>query len=437
MDIEGLTTQTVSDESLADAVQFTADFAPQLQRYVGRLTGSDGETACARQIRSRLERETDIPVRMEAFKARPSLGRGSFYMLGLWFILSYALYFISFAGGKTAGILLTLVALLNFLVGGTVIMFMFFGGRRVSRLLRESVSYNVVSEYSKNRDRDVRERVIVIADNHDAQPGSALRDYGLLRKLTVWICPISAAIFILFCIVKMAVGTSAPSASAKITLLTVIPSVAGVCGTVVTLLHYSPLPRHAKVPNGVSTCVAMATYAYFAEQPELLPDDVRIVYASFGAENSAHCGEEAFLKAHPEYAEGCVLCFGDVTGAQFKLADYDPIRRKGCSTILTSALSGAAHDLDESLSVLPHATISQKISQLHGCASTVFWANGVQSATLLTEGERLDDDVIKRLFLLSVNSVFRLFKDIPVRKADSQSPSSPSADAQMRPISSK
>lgn len=418
MENEGLTKQVVSEENVAAAIEFAADFSRQLQHFKGRLTGTAQETACARAIRSRLEAETDVPVRMEAFKARPALGRGCFFMLGIWFLLSYALYYVSFAGGRLAGILLTLVALVNFSVGSIIILLLFLGNKKLSGILSEDVSYNVVSECCKNRDRDVKERVIVIADNHDAVQGSILRDYGLIRRLTVLLCPISAAVFVVFCVLKMAIGTEAPDASVKISVFTVVPAVLGVFGVVATLFHYSPFARHAKISNGLSICTAMAVYAYFAEQPELMPDDVRLVYASFGGENSAHSGAEAFIKAHPDLRDARVICIGDIDGAELKIADYDPIRRLTFSTELTSAVSGVAYEQGIEISTVPHGNFVQKMAGLHGYLGTAFAKEGVQSTTLISRGEFVDEKSVGRMFTLAVGTVFRLFDDIPVRKDD-------------------
>lgn len=437
MDTQNLSNGNISDESVAAAVEFAADFSQELQKYNGRLSGSEQEIACARAIRARLEYETDSPVRMEAFKARPSLGRGCFFALGFWFILSYALYYISFAGGRVAGILLTLVALVNFAVGGTIIMLLFSGNKKLSGILGKAVSYNVVSEFSKNVHPVAKERVIVIADCHDAEHGSVLKDYGLLRKLTAWICPICAFLFVLFCLLKMIIGTQEPNMTLKISLFTIIPAVSGVFGTTVALLHYSPLARHAKLPNGLSTCVAMATYAYFAEQPDFLPDDVRVVYASFGSENAAHAGEDAFIKAHPEFADAYVLCIGELRGDEFKIAESDPVRKLSFSLPLISAVSGAAHDIGVELSTVPHDKISQNISQLHGYPSTPFAKAGVSSATLLSTGAHADDEVARSAFLISVGAMFKLFDDIPAKKTDDEGGPAVSTDAKMQAISGK
>ncbi len=418
MDSFDISKSVMSEEDIEAGLDFVADFSNTLAGYEHKLTGSDRETAAAREIRDRLQRETGEKVRLEAYKAYPMLGRSTFPFLGLWLALSYVLYFVSFAGNRVAGILLTLLALLVFATGSAVLLSLFFGNKRFKGLLSQKVSYNVVGEVSRGP-RQGAERVIVIADNHDDCPGSLLKDFGVLRRLTVLAYPISTAIFVLFCVLKMAIGTSDPNAVAKITAFTVIPAVAGVFGVTVTLLHYSPFDRHSKPNNGISTCLAMATYAYFAEQPELLPEDVRVVYASFGGENSAHGGSEAFRREHPEWANAYVICIGDINGRDVRLVESDPLRKLNFDARLIGEISGAAYEQGISLLTAPRRTLSQKLAGLHGYLSNAFAANGTPSVTLSAlDGEtaRLSD--LQQLFSLSVGAVFRLMKNIPPAKQD-------------------
>ena len=324
MDIFDVENSVVSTEALHDAVGFISEFSVELQQYDNRITGSASETACARAIRSRLADETDATVRLEAYRSFPLLGRGSLPFFGLWYLLCYVLYFVSFAGNITAGILLTVLALAVFAVGSGVMTALYFNKKRFKKFLSQKVSYNVVSEFSKNTDKLKKERVFIIADNHDATLGNFVTDYRLMSKIAHIFVPLTAAVFVLFCILKMAIGTDS---EVKITAFTVIPAVVGVLGVTVTLLRFSPFERHAKQNNGVATSVAMATYAYFAEQPDILPEDVRIVYASFGGENSAHGGSDAFVKSHPEFADAHVLCIGDIDSSEFKIAERNAIRR--------------------------------------------------------------------------------------------------------------
>ncbi len=425
----------ITQESFDDALLFVGEFSSALERYPHRLTGSEQETACARNIRSRLMQETDVPARMEAFKARPSLGRGVFPMIGLWFLISLALYFVSFAGGQVVGILLTAVALVNFLLGGTVFLLLFFGNKKLSFLLTQAVSYNVVSEFTKNRDRDVDERVIIIADNHDSMHGSVVGDLGAARRYLVLLAPICCAIFIVMCIIKMAIGADT---AAKIVALVIIPALAGIVGISVLLLHYSPFKAHTRPNNGVATSVAMATFAYFAEQPELLPDDVRVVYASFGGENSCHSGSEAFKTAHPEFAAASVICLGDINCDDLRAVEYDPLRRVGLSTTLTAELSGAAHDAGYDLPTVPHRKLMDKLASYQGFAGGTFASAHMDCAQLVARGSgKPTDATVQKLFEICVRTVFRLCKNMPSNSGDSHPATARAAEMEIQAVQSK
>ncbi|MDE6303174.1 MAG: hypothetical protein K2M36_06280, partial [Clostridia bacterium] len=362
MEIFDVENSVIPTEALNEGVEFITEFSGELQQYGNRITGSVGETACARAIRSRLSEETDASVRLEAYRAYPLLGRGTLPFFGLWYLLCYVLYFVSFAGGRLAGILLTLLALAVFAVGTTVMALMYFNKNRLRKIMAQKVSYNVVSEFSKNTDKLKKERVFIIADNHDATLGNFITHYRLMSKIAHVLVPLTAIVFVLFCIIKMAVGIDTP---AKVSALAVIPAVIGVIGIAVTLLRFSPFERHAKQNNGIATSVAMATFAYFAEQPDLIPDDVRIVYASFGGENSGHGGSEAFVKAHPEFSGAQVLCLGDIESADIKIAERNAIRRISYSTPFVSIIRSSAHEQKIEITAMANDNISQKLKSIH------------------------------------------------------------------------
>lgn len=441
MDIFDTENSVVSQDDLHDGIDFVGEFSVELQQFNNRITGSESETACARAIRSRLAEETGATVRLEAYKAYPLLGRGSLPFLGLWYLLCYVLYFVSFAGNRLAGILLTLLALAVFAVGIGVMTAIYLGNKKLRNVLAQKVSYNVVSEFSKNTDKLRKERVFIIADNHDAVLGNFVKDYKFMSIASYVLIPLTAIIFVLFCVLKMAIGTDTP---AKITAFSVIPAVLGVIGIAVTLLRFSPFERHAKQNNGVATSVAMATYAYFAEQPDLLPNDVRIVYASFGGENSGHGGSEAFVKAHPEFQEAHVLCIGDINGGDLKIADMNAMKKMQYSTPMVSLIRSSAHDQKIDIATLPHDTLRQKFASFYGYMSDAFAAGGHHTATIVAgepsaDGRELDVNDLQKLFSVTVGTVLKLIKDIPVNKRENneQPTQNPSAEMEIRTASGK
>ena len=218
----------INKEDMQSAMDFVEEFSHELSKYPHRITASKDETACARAIRNRLHDETDAKTRLEAFNAPTLLGRGSFLLLGIWYALCYVVYFVSFAGGRVAGALVTLVSLVMFLSGGSVLVLMYLGNRKAGKILPKKVSYNVVSESCKD-EKNVK-NILVICDNHDATLGSPIKDFNLVRKLSMRIAPLSVFIFVLFCILKMAIGTQGDNVAAKISAFTILPFVSGIFG---------------------------------------------------------------------------------------------------------------------------------------------------------------------------------------------------------------
>ena len=97
---------SISAEDMLDGVDFINEFVGELAEFPNRLTGTENETACARSIRNRLHDESSVKTRLEAYYAYPLLGRGALPFLGIWYMVSLVLYFVSFAGGRVAGALL-------------------------------------------------------------------------------------------------------------------------------------------------------------------------------------------------------------------------------------------------------------------------------------------------------------------------------------------
>jgi len=435
MEIFDIENSVVSADDLHDGVDFVSEFSQELQSFSGRVTGSPDETACARTIRRRLGDETGATVRLEAYRAYPYAGRSSLFIYGLWYLLGYALYFVSFAGGGVAGILLTLFSLIVFAVGCTVMCISYFPKRKKPLgLFVKKVSYNVVSEFVKQRndkeaDNDSSERgrapkTVIICDNHDLAAGSFFKDGQMMRVLAHIFVPLTAFVFVLFCILKMAIGADTP---AKVTAFSVIPSVVGVIGITSTLLRFSPFEKHAEKSNGVATSAALATYAYFVEKPEFMPDGARLVYASLGGENSAHGGSLAFIKAHPEFKGASVLCIGDALGGNLKIAGRNAVKRIEYSTRLSSVVRSSAHEQKIEISAAPTDTLSQKLGSIHGYLSDSFAGNGFPTVTLFAEkeGDRvLERNDIEKLFSLAVGSVMKLLNDAPLA-SENETPDAP------------
>lgn len=432
----------INKEDMQSAMDFVEEFSHELSKYPHRITASKDETACARAIRNRLHDETDAKTRLEAFNTPPLLGRGSFLLLGIWYALCYVVYFVSFAGGRVAGALVTLLSLVMFLSGGSVIILMYLGSRKVGKILPKKVSYNVVSESCKD-EKNVK-NTLVICDNHDATLGSPIKDFNLVRKLSMIIAPLSVFVFVLFCILKMAIGTQGDNVAAKISAFTILPFVSGIFGIAAFVLHFSPMERFARENNGVATAVAMATYAYFAEQPELLADNTKIVYVSFGAENSGHGGSNAFLEAHPEFASAKVLAIGDVLSDNFQVAERDALRNIDFSIDVVSAVHASAIEQGITVSTMPHDSFLHKFNSLHGFISNAFAKNGNPTATILAKDyskrdKSLSKSDLENLFSLCVGAAMKIMakEDNAPKTFESVIATAPSSEMKIVDVESK
>lgn len=432
----------INKEDMQSAMDFVEEFSHKLSKYPHRITASKDETACARAIRNRLHDETDAKTRLEAFNTPPLLGRGSFLLLGIWYALCYVVYFVSFAGGRVAGALVTLLSLVTFLSGGSVIILMYLGSRKAGKILPKKVSYNVVSESCKD-EKNVK-NTLVICDNHDATLGSPIKDFNLVRKLSIIIAPLSVFVFVLFCILKMAIGTQGDNVAAKISAFTILPFVSGIFGIAAFVLHFSPMERFARENNGVATAVAMATYAYFAEQPELLADNTKIVYVSFGAENSGHGGSNAFLEAHPEFASAKVLAIGDVLSDNFQVAERDALRNIDFSIDVVSAVHASAIEQGITVSTMPHDSFLHKFNSLHGFISNAFAKNGNPTATILAKDyskrdKSLSKSDLENLFSLCVGAAMKIMakEDNAPKTFESVIATAPSSEMKIVDVESK
>lgn len=399
--------KVVSQEDMADCLEFVQDFCATLSSHHGRLACTEQETACARAIRNRLHDETDAKTRLEAFEAYPLLGRRTFLLFGVWYVFCLALYYTSFAGDLANGIIMSLVALGMFIGGIAVLASLYLGKRTFKWLLAKKPSFNVVSECGTSENR----KVFIVCASHDEMPGSFIKDFNVMRKACIIGAPVSAFVFVLFCILKAAIGMETGDIALKTSVFSVIPAVFGMLGIAACVLHYSHLAKHARETNGISTAVAMASYAYFVDKPELMPNNVKLVFASFGAENAGHCGSQAFIDSHKEFQGATVICLDEIRSGNISICECDPLRKIEYEPRTVSAMLSSAREQGIAIGVQPHQSIKHKFNALHGYTSNAFAKAGCLSFTVLAKdysnnsNSSFDGKDISNLFSLVVGTL--------------------------------
>lgn len=357
-----------ADDEVEELIRSVSD-------YADGLTSTKEETVCARKLRDEIS--PYAPTRLEAFRTPPYAGRNCCALLGVSYFFAAFFYFVSFGGSRTDGIILVLVALGVFVFGGVAAGSAFLGTRSaVKNLYPKKVSYNVFGE-SVPLAKQKGDRVVVIASNHDASPGSYFVNFALVRKVVFIVAPLSAALFVLFCVVKICVGSDTVP---KITSLTIIPFLNSVAGIFVLIMHFSPLQRHARENNGISTAVSIVVYRKLLASPELLPEGTRVCFVSFGGENSAHAGSRAFAKAHPEISGGVALVIGDIEGSRVAMLKRDALRGVEYSSYAGAALFDAVENTGVDCAMPPCDGVKSKLSALHGYAANALREAGCDCA---------------------------------------------------------
>ncbi len=406
MDSLDVRKSVISQEDMADCTGFVSDFCEELKEYKGRLACTEAEKACARAIRNRLHDETDVKTRLEAFDACYMLGRRTFLLVGIWYAFCLALYYISFAGDRTVGAIITAISSVLFVLGTAMLMSLYLGSHKFKWLLGKKTTYNVVSECGSGDNR----KVVIVCAGHDEMPGSAVRDFDLMRNACVIVAPISALVFLLFCILKMAMGTHDGDIVAKTSAFAIVPAIFGILGVAACIMHYSQSANHSRSVNGISTAVALASFAYFVDKPELMPSGVKLVFASFGAENAGHSGSKAFISSHPEFAGATVICIGNIASGNLNVVECDPLRKLDYNPRTVSALLSSAREQNIHIGVQSHVSLKDKFYSMHGFISNAFAKANMSTLTILAKrnpnvGNNPGVNDVENLFSITVGTL--------------------------------
>lgn len=388
--------------------RFCEELSASLSDYADGLTSTVEETACARKLRDELS--PYAVTRLEAFRTSPYAGRNCCGLLGAVYALAAVFYFVSFGGSRADGVILVLVALGIFVCGGVAAGAAFLGAEKaVKCLYPKKVSYNVFSENMPLK-KQQGNKLVVIASNHDASPGSYFVNFSLVRKVVFTVVPVSAVLFVMFCLVKIFVGSDTV---AKITSLSVIPFINALAGISALVLHFSPFQRHARENNGVATSVSAAVYRRLLASPELLPEGTRVCFVSFGGENSAHAGSRAFAAAHPETKGALALVIGDIQSSATALVKKDALRGIEFSHSAQEALFGAVEDTGVPCLLPPCDGLKSKLNALHGYSADALAGTGCECAVFVAKdyggkGEDFRSKDASGLFELALGTIVKM-----------------------------
>lgn len=376
----------LSDEEILAAEDACRTLMGELSEHRGRLVATRSETACARCLRDDLG--TAATTRLEAFKASPLAGRAGCALIAAAYFLALVFYFVSFAGGRAAGIALTAFSVVVLAAGLVLTGGVFLGSRKLCCLLPGRVSYNVFSEsFPSAKQQDGK--LLVIASTHSSPPGSYFANFALVRKVVFIAVPASLAAFLLLAVLKMALGTDTV---AKITVFSIFPTIAAAAGIVPLALHFSFSRDHARENSGAGVAAAAAVYRHFLAHPEQLPEGTRVCFVSFGGEYAAHAGSRAFAAAHPEIAGAKAVVIDDITGGRLRVIRKDALRGVVLSRTASAVAERAAKRTGIGYEIAPAEGLKSKLNALHGYAAEALAAAGCDAVMLSSKDYSAADE---------------------------------------------
>ena len=403
----------LSEEDLDNNTQFIYDFAEKLATKGSGLAGGSGENAVSREIRDAVLSKTGEFSHLEAFGVNRLMGKGSFLVFGIIYAIALLIYFISFAGNSTAQILITLLALVIFVLGLILLWAMLLNKFRFKD--RFKVAYNVVSEKKSEKISDeTNMKTVIIAANHSGNYGGFSLAYGKLHKIALVYMPISYLLFIIYCIVKMAVGTNN---TGNIVALTVLPVITSILGIIATVTRYSIFDKRAIKNNGIASALALSTYAYFVETPELIPNNTRIVFASLGGESDNQSGSKAFILAHPEYKGANVVLLDNIVAREIQVNKCGSRRGSAYSLKMEEDVTKSASMQGIDLSKEVKDKFEEKINKFYGSTIDSFFATEMPSVCIAASAKEdavisITKEDINKLLSLCVGTVRNCLHDI-------------------------
>lgn len=259
---------------------------------VARFAGSAEEKKAAKELRDLFEAELKTPARLEPFDVHPLAGRQGLPVYGLIYLVSLIAFFFL----PPLGLVLTVI------LGALLVIQIHFNGNFFNGLFPKRTSYNVVSVVEKDRRRT--EKTIVLASHYDADYGrpDIIRGFAPddvnKRYRNVCLAVVAGSIVLLFVMSLIRtifhLGVAFTVVLCLIALITSGASIAYLC----TYATYIKSGAY-KSKSGLSGAgVALAVGKHFADNPEELPDNVRIIVAAFGSKNAGAKGSEQFVHTH-------------------------------------------------------------------------------------------------------------------------------------------
>ena len=307
-----------------DVAKEIVECAKSIKETAFAIPSGVGETKIARELRDKIEKDTNKLGRLEPYKIYKFRGQVAMPYLSIWYFVSMIIFFGSFGVDPTKKYVNTIVSIASLavlIIGLALHISLLFGVGKLSKAKSKKVSYNVIAGDIGNNN----EQSIILTANHDDKYGTMLKDREFSKKLTGIALPIATLIYMLLLIARAGIGATDKNI---IAVFVVFPLI--FCGFSIYLIitHFSLLPKHVVENNGISIGIALKLFEYFSKEENKL-NNYNVKFVSFGGETLANAGSYAFFKYQNKTKKNIVINISHIISGEFKVNLPEAIKKTG------------------------------------------------------------------------------------------------------------
>ncbi|MDR2091115.1 MAG: M28 family peptidase [Clostridiales bacterium] len=364
-------------------------FIKKFEKHGPRLPGSAEEQKAAEALVKEVKLQTGLDAKKEEFEIHPRSGVGAIPYLGVAVYIALVFYFLSLIPAVDAAF-----GIVSFVIMTAMWVFSVSHVFRYQTwfdfLFKKSVSNNVIAEIPAKSGK--ADYTIIYSGHIDSSWNWNLAAYGNPLKMIpgVIIGIVSALAFFVFTAIK-AIGNLS---IADYPVMIWIPAVlaAGIFPLLVFLSYKKEKASPGAMDNLTGVGLALETVKYYKNNPDKVPDNLRIVFAGLGSEEAGLRGSFAYVKAHFGKEGDDMLIPGKTYVVNIdSIADKDYFEVVQGDIWQTSFFDKKMCDM--AFDAMAETGVNPKriYNPIGGCDSTPFHKKGIETTTIAAQNPTATD----------------------------------------------
>lgn len=285
-----------------------------------RFAASTDEKASALKMRELFHKTLGLPSRMEPFTVRPLAGRFGIPVLGAIYAVALLFYILGvIISHPIHNAFLVFAIVISAFALSLFIIQVYYNKNIFNFMYPKRTSYNVLTTIESERQADY---TLIIGGHYDSDMDRAdaflwLRD----KNLPPWLAKtlkivVLASIPTMVIMANLAMFLPKPSIALRAFIFLFPVIFSGI--SIFYLVTYFSYGRNSSKKGRAgltATGISLAVADYLRQHPEVVPENCKIVLASFGSKECGAKGSEAFydqhIKNNSELPNPCLINFSE------------------------------------------------------------------------------------------------------------------------------